>query len=118
MERVFQAFTAVAATAEAASRFRALQTMHLDPPAMIDDWAVLLLPEGEREALRGDAGRAELAARRGSFAIRRRPGSAVQLHCRRGVDDQSASSRSTSSAVTDHEAWAGSVTGPSKRTNV
>lgn len=56
-------------TAEAASRFRALQTMHLDPPAMIDDWAVLLLPEGEREALRGDAGRAELAARRGSFAI-------------------------------------------------
>lgn len=56
-------------TAEAASRFRALQTLHLDPPAMVDDWAVLLLPEHEREALRGEAGRAELAARRGSFAI-------------------------------------------------
>ena len=56
-------------TAEAASRFRALQTLHLDPPAMIDDWAVFLLAADEREALRGEAGRTELAAHRGSFAI-------------------------------------------------
>jgi methyltransferase (TIGR00027 family) len=56
-------------TAEAASRFRALQTMHLDPPAFVDDWAVHLLPEDEREFLRGDGGRAELLARRGTYPI-------------------------------------------------
>ncbi len=56
-------------TAEAASRFRALQTLHLEPPAFVDDWAVHLLPEEERERLRGPAGREELEARRPTFPI-------------------------------------------------
>jgi len=56
-------------TAEAASRFRALQTLHLDPPAFVDDWAVHLLPAEERELLRGAAGRDELLARGATFPI-------------------------------------------------
>jgi methyltransferase (TIGR00027 family) len=56
-------------TAEAASRFRALQALHLDPPAFDDHFAVHLLPDDERDALRGPAGRAELEARRATFPI-------------------------------------------------
>ena len=56
-------------TAEAASRFRALQAMHLDPPAFDDRWAVHLLPADERDALCGEAGRVELDARRATFPI-------------------------------------------------
>ena len=56
-------------TAVAASRFRALQALHLDPPAFDDHFAVHLLPRGEAERLRGDEGRAELEAHRGTFPI-------------------------------------------------
>jgi methyltransferase (TIGR00027 family) len=56
-------------TAEAASRWRALQTLHLDPPAFVDDWAVHLLPGGEREALRGDEGRAEFLSNTRGWAM-------------------------------------------------
>jgi methyltransferase (TIGR00027 family) len=56
-------------TAEAASRWRALQTLHLDPPAFVDDWAVRLLPDDERDALRGDAGRAEFLSNTRGWAM-------------------------------------------------
>lgn len=56
-------------TAEAASRWRALQTLHLDPPAFVDDWAVHLLPDDEREALRGDVGRAEFLSNTRGWAM-------------------------------------------------
>src|SRR5688572_23586933 len=56
-------------TAEAASRWRALQTLHLDPPAFVDDWAVHLLPDDERDALRGDAGRAEFLSNTSGWAM-------------------------------------------------
>lgn len=56
-------------TAEAASRWRALQTLHLDPPAFVDDWAVQLLPDDEREALRGDAGRDEFLSNTRGWAM-------------------------------------------------
>ena len=56
-------------TAEAASRWRALQTLHLDPPAFVDDWAVLLLAPDERDALRGAAGRAELLSNTRGWAM-------------------------------------------------
>lgn len=56
-------------TAESASRSRALQTLHLDPPAFVDDWAVHLLPHDEREALRGEAGRAEFEAGRATWPM-------------------------------------------------
>ena len=56
-------------TAEAASRWRALQTLHLDPPAFVDDWAVHLLPDDERDALRGDVGRAEFLSNTRGWAM-------------------------------------------------
>ena len=56
-------------TAEAASRWRALQTLHLDPPAFVDDWAVRLLPDDERDALRGEAGRAEFLSNTRGWAM-------------------------------------------------
>ena len=56
-------------TAEAASRWRALQTLHLDPPAFVDDWAVHLLPDDERDALRGEAGRAEFLSNTRGWAM-------------------------------------------------
>ena len=56
-------------TAEAASRWRALQTLHLDPPVFVDDWAVHLLPDDEREALRGEAGRAEFLSNARGWAM-------------------------------------------------
>ena len=56
-------------TAEAASRWRALQTLHLDPPAFVDDWAVLLLPDDERDELRGDTGRAEFLSNTRGWAM-------------------------------------------------
>jgi methyltransferase (TIGR00027 family) len=63
-------------TAESASRSRALQTLHLDPPAFVDDWAVHLLPDDEREALRGEAGRLEFEAGRATW-----PMSGVGIGC-------------------------------------
>ena len=63
-------------TAEGASRSRALQTLHLDPPAFVDDWAVHLLPDDERDALRGEAGRAEFEAGRATW-----PMSGVGIGC-------------------------------------
>jgi methyltransferase (TIGR00027 family) len=63
-------------TAEAASRSRALQTLHLHPPAFVDDWAVHLLPDDERDALRGEAGRAEFEAGRPGW-----PMSGVGIGC-------------------------------------
>ena len=56
-------------TAEAASRWRALQTLHLDPPAFVDDWAVHLLPDDERDALRGEVGRAEFLSNTRGWAM-------------------------------------------------
>ena len=70
-------------TAEAASRFRALQTLHLEPPAFVDDWAVHLLAVEERERLRGPAGRDELETRRPTFAI-----SGVGIGCLRFAEDE------------------------------
>jgi methyltransferase (TIGR00027 family) len=63
-------------TAEGASRSRALQTLHLDPPAFVDDWAVHLLPADERELLRGPAGKAEFEGGRAGW-----PMSGVGIGC-------------------------------------
>src|SRR5437868_1898328 len=69
-------------TAEAASRWRALQTLHLDPPAFLDDWAVYLLPDDEQDALRGPAGLAEFRSNTRGWAM-----SGVGVGCLRYGED-------------------------------
>ena len=56
-------------TAEGACRGRALQWLHLDPPAFDDDWAVRLLRAEDREQLRRPESRVEFMASPISFTM-------------------------------------------------
>lgn len=56
-------------TAEGACRGRALQTLHLDPPAFDDSWAVHLLRPEDRERVRRPESRTEFMASPISFTM-------------------------------------------------
>src|SRR4051794_1767869 len=56
-------------TAEGACRGRALQWLHLDPPAFDDDWALRLLRAEDREKLRRPESRSEFMASPISFTM-------------------------------------------------
>jgi methyltransferase (TIGR00027 family) len=56
-------------TAEGACRGRALQTLHLDPPAFDDSWALHLLRPEDRDSLRKPARRAEFTGSPISFSM-------------------------------------------------
>ena len=61
--------TASLITAEGACRGRALQTVHLDPPAFNDDWALHLLRAEDREQLRRPESRDTFMASPISFSM-------------------------------------------------